>query len=141
MESIENQSKGNPPKCIRADWSKFERRPTWSVVSSRELSVALNVSLQTICNWRLRGILPEPEPHTRSLNGNKNYYKISKIRAWLENRTEESVHWEWAKKWLPEYIDNIPNLAQVESCVKAAYKLFGVEKPLIPANFTVEMIK
>lgn len=119
----------NPPKCINADWSKFERRPTWSVISSRELSVILNVSLQSICNWRLRGILPEPEPHNLSRNGNKNYYSIAKIRAWLEDRTEDSVHWEFIKKHMSTGTP-YSSLEQAKEVARICYKTFGIEKAM-----------
>lgn len=130
--------RGLKKETIKANWEPFARRPTWSCVSSRELAVALNVSLQSICNWRLRGILPACEPHSRVLNGNKNYYRISKIRAWLENRTEESIHWEWVERWIPASLGPIHNLAQVETVIKVGADIFGVEKSLIPGNFTTD---
>ncbi len=123
------------PRSIQANWQPFDRRPTWSVVSSRELAKVLNVSLQTINNWKMREILPEPESHPR-LKGNKNYYKISKIRSWLENVPEQDIHWEWANRCLAEF-GPFPALPQVEYVVIHAYKLLSVDKPRIPANFTI----
>lgn len=122
------------PHEIQADWSRYERRPTWSVVSSTELAEVFGVHLQTISNYKIRGILPPPTKH-RSLCGNKNYYRISTIRAWLENRTEEDIHWEWARKWLEGLVDSMESLNHLESAVCTGYAIFGVEKPKIPADF------
>lgn len=120
-------------KNIKADWSKFERRPTWSIVSSRELSEALGVSLNTICNWRMRKILPEPFFHPQ-LKGNKVYYRISALRAWLEGRAESEIHWEW----LETHFDigtPFSSLKQAEEVVILCWDVYGVEKPVIPGNF------
>jgi len=116
-------------RSIKADWSAFLRRPPWSFVTSRELSRIVNVSLQTINNWKMRGILPEPSSHPK-LKGNYNYYRISAIRSWLENRPEEDIQWEWVTK----YLDNNPpytNLQQAQYVAEVCYNIFEVEKPLI----------
>lgn len=117
-------------KNIKPDWSQFELRPTWSVITSRELSLVLNVSLQTICNWKLRNILPEPEPHTANMKGNKNYYRISKIKAWLECRTEEEVHWEFINKYMGTGT-SYRSLEQAKSVAMVCYQIFEIEKPII----------
>ena len=132
---LQNEVKGkrmNTAQRIKADWSEFEIYPTWSVVSSRELSKILNVSLQTICNWRLREVLPEPEPHNRVLKGNRNYYRISTIRAWLENTTEEAIHWAWVQKWFPEQIKDFQSLGQVEYLVKHCADILNLKKSRVP---------
>lgn len=116
------------PQNISPDWSKFELRPTWGLITSRELSLVLNVSLQTICNWRLREILPEPEPHTLKMRGNKNYYRISKIRAWLEGKTEEDIHWEFIMKHMNTGTP-YNTLEQAKSVAIIGYEIFGIEKP------------
>lgn len=126
------------PENIKADWSRFERRPTWSVVSSRELAVALSVPHQHIANWRLRGILPEPEPPSRFLNGRKNYYRISKIQAWLEGKPEEAIHWEWIQRWMPEQLPRIHHLAHAERWLMRMHKQLGLEKPLVPESLSCE---
>lgn len=112
---------------IKASWDQFANRPTWSVVSSRELSLILNVSLQTINNWKMRGILPEPEPNTGSLSGNRNYYRISKIQAWLEGISEDKAHWRFIHSHIP--FDNIETIGQAQFLVKHAGDVFGIEKP------------
>ena len=116
---------------IKANWQPFERRPTWSVLSSAELAQALNVHLQTINNWKIRGILPSPISHSK-LTGNKNYFIISSIRSWLESKPESEIHWDWIKINIPY---DIETLNQAEYVVKNAYHLLNVEKPLIPALF------
>lgn len=124
-------------KAIKPNWEPFAKRPTWSCVSSRELSVALGVCLQTISNWKLRGILPEPEPRSRHLpGGNRNWYRISKIRSWAEDRPESDIHWEWAHKYVEPHTGPIQRLTQVETAVWACYKLFDVEKPPMRVDFS-----
>lgn len=118
------------PKRISADWSRFQRRPTWCVVSSRELAGVLGVSLQTICNWHLRGILPAPEPRHPALRGNKNYYRISKIRAWLEGRSEDAIHWTFVQSYMNLGVP-YTDLEQAQSVAKIVYEELGIEKPLI----------
>lgn len=117
--------------AINANWQPFDRRPTWSVVSSAELAQILGVHLQTINNWKVRNILPAPVKDIR-LKGNKNYFRISEIRAWLENRPEVDIHWEWIKSHIPYDIET-PD--QAEFVVRKVYRFLGVEKPLISANF------
>ncbi len=113
---------------IKANWQIFERRPTWSVVTSAELAQVLNVHLQTINNWKIRGILPSPVTD-RTLRGNKNYFRISSIRSWLENRPEPEIHWCWVHEYL---IEGIETLQQAEYLVKNAHKALNVERSQIP---------
>ena len=125
------------PRTLKSDWSRYERRPPWSVVSSRELAGILGVHLQTISNWTIRGILPLPVKHPR-LKANKNYFRISTLREWLEGRAEEGIQWEWLQKWMPEQIPYIHHLPHAERWLLLIYKELGLEKPLIPADFTDE---
>lgn len=113
---------------IKANWSAFERRPTWSLVSSVELARILGVHLQTINNWKLRGILPSPEPQKRGA-GNRNWYRISKIRSWLETRSEEDIHWSWIKQNIGY---SFSSLKEADQLLRSAYKILEVEKPNAP---------
>jgi transposase len=90
------------------DWSQFVKRPTWASVSSRELASVFGVHLQTINNWHIRGHLPSPEARFRK-QGNRNMYQIAKIRAWLENKTEDEIHWEFIRTHLAPDIKCIPS--------------------------------
>lgn len=119
------------PSQLSPNWIGYERRPTWSVVTSAELAQVLGVHLQTINNWKVRGILPAPVTD-KKLVGNKNYFRISEIKTWLENRPEEQIHWEWIKSHIPY---DIESLAQAEYTVLQAYRFLNVEKPLISGAF------
>lgn len=110
---------------IEAKWREFERRPTWSVITTQELARALGVSTQTLANWQLRGILPPPEPRKRG-GGNKNHYRISRIKAWLENRTEKEIHWEWLRNFVGY---EFTSLAEADQFIRSTYKILDVEKP------------
>lgn len=121
---------------IQADWSKYENRCPWaSVVSSRELSQVLGVSLQTINNWKMRNILPEPEPSSRNLPaGNRNYWRLDRIMSLIENRPIEEIHREWWRRYVEPYSGPIDNVEQADFYVRAAYTLLGVQKPLLTRN-------
>lgn len=80
--------KKTTPQHLKADWDQIPKRHLWEHVTSRELSKVFGVHLQTINNWRIRGILPEPDEKNWRRRGNKNYYRVATIRAWLESRTE-----------------------------------------------------
>lgn len=112
----------------QAKWEEFERRPTWSVITTQELARALGVSTQTLANWQLRGILPPPEPRKRG-GGNKNRYRISRIKAWLENRSEEDIHWEWLRNFVGY---EFTSLADADQFIRSTYKILDVEKPNAP---------
>ena len=114
------------PNIKQVDWTPFEKRPTWSYVTSRELAKVFGCSLQSINNWRMRELLPEPDfsPH---LNGNKNHYKISSIRAWLEERKEEDIHWDWIKEHTDD-IKNFPNLKSAIETIALCWEEYDVEK-------------
>lgn len=112
------------PQNIQADWSRYEKTPPWSYISSAELAKVLGVHLQTISNWRIRGILPEPDSHPR-LRGNKRYYRISKVMNWLTGESEESITWRWISKHLTK---GIKDVAQAQWVVKYGHKALGVEK-------------
>lgn len=108
----------------QADWSLVEKRPTWGTVTSMELSKILNVPFTSIGNWNIRGLLPEPEPRRKG-QGNKNLYKISKIRAWLESRPEDEIHWEFVNKHMGE---DFPNLDIAYRYASKFWKMFEVER-------------
>lgn len=123
------------PARLKADWGKYQRRPTWSVISSRELAEVLGVHLQTISNWSLREVLPAPVRHKR-LWANKNYYRISQIRAWLEGRPEIDIHREWAARSIAPSAADMP-LDQLETLIIRSYKAFNVEQPTIPLDLSM----
>lgn len=127
-------------KKITANWSKFERRCPWaSVVSSRELAQVLRISLQGVHNAILRNHLPEPEPRSKKLPaGNRRYWRIDRIRAFLENRTTEEINREWSAKYVESYAGPMPTLEHADFTVQAAWKLLEVEKPMFKGNFSIK---
>lgn len=77
------------PHNLHPDWSVIPERKPWEHITSAELAQVLGVHLQTINNWKIRGVLPSPSERNRKLKGNKNYFRISAIRSWLEQRHED----------------------------------------------------
>ena len=110
--------------ALQANWQTVEKRPTWSSVTTAELSVILNIPQTSINNWLLRGKFPAPEPHKKG-GGNKNRYKISKIRALFVNRTEQSIHWEFINTHMGKGFESIE---QAVWNAKRYWKAFEIEK-------------
>ena len=62
---------------------------------SQELKAYLNVSLQSLANWRVRGTGPPHEPVQPGL-GNRIWYRPDMVMAWLSGRP----WWEFSAEWL-----------------------------------------
>lgn len=88
--------KKTDPRALKPDWDKLNRIAPWSVISSRDLGHILGVHLQTVSNWRLRGVLPPPI-HSGRLNQSKIYYRCATIRAWLNGTDEKTETDYWIK--------------------------------------------
>jgi len=80
------------PKTLKADWNAIKPRPIYQFVSTAELAKVLGVKHQVVANFALRGILPEPVPRAKYLKGNKRYYRISAIKAWLQSQPELEIY-------------------------------------------------
>lgn len=125
------------PQHISANWSPYDDLPPWSVISSRELASVLGVHLQTINNWNIRDILPKPVKHCR-LRGNKNYYRISSIKAWLTGENEADIVWGWAAQRLPEVANTVTSFEQLKGVIECAYELYGLKKPNLPCELAFD---
>lgn len=110
---------------IKANWEHLERRPTWGYASVQDVAKALQISPQSVHNWVGRGHLP-PLQKKPGYKGNKRFFEISKIRSFLEGRSEEDIHFEWINRIFP---GEKMTLAQAQYTVKICYKIIGVERP------------
>ncbi len=113
-------------KNISPNWSSVEKRPPWGTVTSRELSKILGVSLQTINNWKMRDILPAPEPSHKH-KGNVNRYRICKVRAWLEDKDDGQIQWDW----INEYMDcgrPFASLKQAQEVARIGWEALEIER-------------
>lgn len=109
------------PQQLKADWSRIPPRALWEHVTSRELSKVFGVHLQTINNWRIRDILPEPDEKSGRRRGNKNYYRVATIRAWLESRTEYDL--------IHEYVtDELDMCAEERKCINPRAVRFSLTR-------------
>lgn len=74
-------------------------RPPWRPIASREVARLLNVSLQSLANWRVRDDGPEHEPFRKG-DGNRVFYRPDKLLTFLD----ESCRgwWEWSAMWIRE---------------------------------------
>lgn len=89
---------------------RHQRRPfPWQVLSTRELAEAFGVHLQTLHNWGIRGKGPSPEPRC-VWRGNRRYYTIANIIAWLDDRPAWHVYRDWIKK----SFHNMPDMSETE---------------------------
>ena len=95
--------------------------PPWLPVRSREMAGLLEVSLQTLANWRSRGTGPTPEEHVRG-QGNRTFYRPDVVIAWLFRLMEESVEpWKISHDWITEHFDvscDVPNATAVERFIE-----------------------
>lgn len=93
-------------KDLKVNWHSMEKRPTWGTLTSMELANVLGVTITDINNWKIRRRLPPPEPRQKG-KGNKNRWKISVIRSWLESRPESEIHWEFINNHMTEGFESI----------------------------------
>jgi hypothetical protein len=107
-------------------WDLFEKRAPWSWLSVKDTSALLNITIQSVHNHVSRGYLP-PLEKKPGFRGNKRFFQICKLRAFLEGRDEESICWDWINKHLPD--DKFDTIGQARWMVKHLYKLLGIERP------------
>jgi len=93
-------------------------------VTTRELADILGVSHQRVANWHLRGHLPEPEPRRKG-QGNKNRWKISVIKNWLNNTPEDDIHWDFINTHMDE---GFKSIEQAIWNAERYWRAFEIEK-------------
>lgn len=72
---------GSSLKFVRTNLKSYlKNKSDDDYVTTAQLAKFAKTNLQTVHNWKLRGILPSPS-HSQQLRGNKNYYRVSKLRA------------------------------------------------------------
>ncbi|WP_417725736.1 helix-turn-helix transcriptional regulator [Salipiger sp.] len=69
--------------------------PIWRLLTTRELSKVLGVSVQVLANWRVRDLGP-PYRHARPREGHKCFYRMDEVLQWLTGRPA----WEFSRSWL-----------------------------------------
>jgi len=113
---------------LQPRWSDIERKPTWSHISTHELAKLLTVSIQDINNWVLRESFPQPEGKKRNY-GNRNWFRISKIKSWLENKPEQEIHDEWIVKHI-NGVQHMRTFEEIQEFVKKSWRILDLEKPI-----------
>lgn len=68
----------------------------YHVISGPELSRLLNVSDQTLANWRMRGLGPKPEP-SENWKGHRNYYKLADLLAYFDSCSPSKIYCDWVR--------------------------------------------
>ncbi len=107
------------PSNLTADWNAISPRAPWEHITSMELAKVLGVHLQTINNWVIRGIVI-PSPPSPQRRGNKNYFSVGVLRAWLEARSEDDLVREWVKNDVGD--DNLTD-AQINWLMATLHKI------------------
>lgn len=74
--------------------------PIWRPIPSRKLANLLNVSLQSLANWRVRETGPDFDPHVKG-KGNRTFYRPDKVLSWLSGGAREP--WEFCRDWLMKH--------------------------------------
>jgi len=109
----------------QADWSLLEKRPTWSNLTTAELSLVLKESITTLNQWKLRNQIPPPEPRKKG-GGYKNRWRINTIRSWLEQRPTDDIDWEFINTHMGEGFESIETAMHY---AKKHWNIFELEKP------------
>ena len=122
-----------PLNIPQANWNCLDDLTPWSAISSRQLAVLLGVHLQTINNWNVRGLLPEPIK-APNLPRNKNFFRIVDLRSHFEGISEESVIWDWVMRVIPNETFTCPNIRQFKSYIYACHDLLNLKRPNVPAQ-------
>src|SRR5262245_52095803 len=87
---------------------ELPHRPYWHVLSSRELAEVLGVTLQTLANWRVRGIGPPTEPSSH-FRGHREHYRIDQVLAWLSERNgEPQPAWRFSAAFMGQHLGAAP---------------------------------
>jgi hypothetical protein len=87
--------------------------PPWRPIPSRDVTKILNVSFQSLANWRIRGTGPPPEPMEKGL-GNRIYYRPDRVMAWLSGSRH---HWEYSADCLAAHgvgVDEVDEASVLE---------------------------
>jgi hypothetical protein len=80
--------------------SDLANAPPWQFVSSPELAKALGVHLQTLSNWRMRGVGPAAAPGDW-FKGRPIRYQIGQVMSWAYEEAGKAVEpWEFFGRWL-----------------------------------------
>jgi hypothetical protein len=108
----------------QADWSSVAKRATWSSLTTKELSVCLDVPHQSVANWCLREQIPAPQQRQKG-HGNKNRYRLSEIMSWLYGIPEDDIHWKWINEHMS---DEFESIEQAMWNAKRYWKAFGIEQ-------------
>ncbi len=93
--------------------------PPWNMISSREVSQLLGVSLQVLANWRVRDAGPAPAPRRRG-RGNRIFYRRSAVMEWLSGVAgQPRPEWMHVRDWLVRFrlLDGEATEAEVANAV------------------------
>lgn len=99
--------------------------PPWQFISSPDLAKALGVHLQTLSNWRLRGVGPAAAP-ADWFKGRAIRYPIGQVLSWAyEQAGKQAEPWEFNGRWLRDNLDfaDFGNRAAVMDRVRVLMKL------------------
>ena len=99
--------------------------PPWQFVSSPDLAKALGVHLQTLSNWRLRGVGPAAAP-ADWFKGRAIRYPIGQVLSWAHEQAGKHVEpWEFSGRWLRDQLDfaDFGNRAAVQARIQVLMKL------------------
>ena len=92
-------------------------RLPWDAVSTRELAEILQVSVQVLANWRVRGKGPRALPHGH-YRGNKTFYRIFEVQSWLSSESGcPRQGWEVIADWLRQQFCRLPESAADQEAV------------------------
>lgn len=84
--------------------SSLATQPPWLFVTSAELAKALGVHIQTLSNWRLRGVGPTPAPASW-FRGRPSRYYLAHVWTWAsEEAGVSAAPWTFSAAWLRDHL-------------------------------------
>lgn len=88
----------------RLKTSNLANQPPWLFITSAELAKALGVHIQTLSNWRLRGVGPTPAPSSW-FRGRPARYNLGHVWTWAsEEAGTTAAPWTFNAAWLRDHL-------------------------------------
>ena len=111
--------------------------PPWLFISSAELAKAIGVHIQTLSNWRLRGVGPVPAP-SAWFRGRPCRYQLGCVRAWAEGQAGRHFDiGEQRAEWLRDHM-GFSDWNDKAAVWKRVQMLMRLSKDFRPENLTRE---
>ena len=104
----------------------YKEAVPYHVISGPELAKILDVSSQTLANWRMRGVGPQPEPR-EDWKAHRNYYKIAKVLAYFDSCSPSDIYCDWVRNKFPWM--NTDTVSDCEASIRELIRMNIFKQP------------